>query len=133
MKKMDKVLIGIILAVGLLGFVYLKWVQNEDAAKIVMIKHNGKVVASFELTDQTEESYTFEEDGDTNIVNIHSGKVSMMESNCRDQICVKTKEISRIGETIVCLPHQFSIEIYSNGMTPGNSTNSTSELDDIAN
>lgn len=133
MKKIDKILIGIILVIGLLGFVYQKWIQNDAADKVVMIRYEGKVVASFELTDETEESYTFEENGNTNIVKIHAGKVSIVESNCKDQICVKTGEISRVGETIVCLPHQFSIEIYSNGTNPDSNTNSTSELDDIAN
>ena len=35
----------------------------------------------------------------------------MKEANCRDQICVRHKAISKNGESIICLPHSVYIEV----------------------
>ena len=34
-----------------------------------------------------------------------------MEANCGDHTCVRTGEIFRDGETIVCLPHKLVIAV----------------------
>lgn len=44
-------------------------------------------------------------------VEIKGGKVRMLESTCRDQICVKKGWISRIGDAIVCMPNHVVVEI----------------------
>ena len=49
--------------------------------------------------------------GGVNKVVINDGKVSMTEADCPDELCVKTGKISRVGETIVCLPHRVVVEI----------------------
>ena len=36
-------------------------------------------------------------------------------SNCKNQICVNTGEISDKGETIVCLPNYVIVEIIGTG------------------
>lgn len=46
-----------------------------------------------------------------NEVVIKNGKVYMKEANCRDQICVRHKAISKNGESIICLPHSVYIEV----------------------
>lgn len=46
-----------------------------------------------------------------NEVVIENGKVYMKEANCRDQICVRHKAISKNGESIICLPHSVYIEV----------------------
>ena len=46
-----------------------------------------------------------------NIVAVEDGTVMVTDADCRDQICVEHKKISRTGETIVCLPHKLVVEI----------------------
>lgn len=46
-----------------------------------------------------------------NIVEIKSGKVSVTEASCKNQVCVKHGSISRTGETIVCLPNRLVVRI----------------------
>lgn len=46
-----------------------------------------------------------------NVLRIENGKVRITEADCRDQICVNHKEISKAGESIVCLPHGLVVEI----------------------
>lgn len=48
-----------------------------------------------------------------NEVVIKGGKVYMKAANCRDQICVKHKAISKNGESIICLPHGVYVEVAS--------------------
>ena len=35
----------------------------------------------------------------------------MIDATCPDHICVNQKEISKTGETIVCLPNKVIVEI----------------------
>lgn len=48
---------------------------------------------------------------DYNILLSQNGEVRMLCSSCPDQICVRHREISRTGETIICLPHKIVIEV----------------------
>ena len=50
---------------------------------------------------------------DYNIIRIRSGKVSVIKADCRSQVCVDHKAISRSGESIICLPHKLVVEIVS--------------------
>jgi len=53
-------------------------------------------------------------DGDYNTLMISDKGVSISEANCPDQICVKWGNITRPGQTIVCLPHKVVISITGN-------------------
>ena len=53
--------------------------------------------------------------GHENIVIIEDNTVYMDYSNCKNQICVHTGEISDKGEIIVCLPNYVIVEIIGNG------------------
>lgn len=48
--------------------------------------------------------------GDT-IVEIHDSHVRVLESPCREKICVRTGEISRSGAWIACIPNRVFIRI----------------------
>ncbi|GAB6106188.1 NusG domain II-containing protein [Fusibacter bizertensis] len=126
MKKNDIILVGIILIIGLIALVAMKMVQNNDHSDLeVLIKHDGVVIQSYPFTQKTDETYVYEENGERNVVQIKDGFVSMIDADCRDQICVKTASISKNGEIIVCLPHKLTVEIFSEQVVDA-------ELDDIA-
>lgn len=114
MKKNDIILFGIVLILSLASFVGIKWFQTQNETGMqVIIKDNGVVLKTFPFTEKTDELFEFEEDGEINKVVIKEGQVTVTEANCRDQICVKSQSISKNGEIIVCLPHKFTVEIYS--------------------
>jgi hypothetical protein len=46
-----------------------------------------------------------------NIMTITDSGVYIREANCPDQICVNWGNISKPGQTIVCLPHKVVISI----------------------
>lgn len=48
---------------------------------------------------------------DYNIILYENGKVRMLAAGCPDQICVNHRDISSVGESIICLPHKVVIDI----------------------
>ena len=47
----------------------------------------------------------------SNYIVIKNGSVSVEKADCPDGYCVSHIEVSKKGETIVCLPHKLVIEI----------------------
>ncbi len=52
-----------------------------------------------------------------NLVSVRDGAVSVEAADCRDQICVRHKPISKAGESVICLPHRLIVEITGAGRT----------------
>ena len=46
-----------------------------------------------------------------NIVEIRDGRVSVTDSSCKNQVCVKHEPISKAGESIICLPNRLVVRI----------------------
>ncbi len=119
MKKNDIITIVVVIILSLIGYIGYQLFkefsggQNEGAQVEVIIKDNGEVIKSYPFNDSTDETFEYVDGDEVNLVVIKDGKVTVTEANCRDQICVKTRSISQNGEIIVCLPHKFSVEIFS--------------------
>ena len=80
-----------------------------------VISSNGETVHEIVLRDDGK-SETFEytnDSGQTNIVVREGTSIHMHDADCADQLCVRQGEINTPGETVVCLPHTFLIEITS--------------------
>lgn len=119
MKKNDIITIVVVLILSLIGYIGYQLFkefsggQNESAQVEVIIKDNGEVIKTYPFNENTDETFEYVDGDEVNLVVIKDGKVTVTEANCRDQICVKTRSISQNGEIIVCLPHKFSVEIFS--------------------
>ena len=48
---------------------------------------------------------------ETNVCEIRDGEVRMTEADCPDQLCVRTKEITEKGGSIVCLPNHIILRV----------------------
>ncbi len=110
MKKSDFIII--ILALVLIAGVYLFSEKfNEDkSANELAICLDGEIIDRLPIYE--DRVYEFKgENGDKNTVKIKAGKVEIIEANCENQVCVHSHPISKAGETIVCLPHRFYVEI----------------------
>ncbi len=123
MKKKDLFLIGILLAVGMIGFFAFKGIQSFAASdgQMLKISVDGKVYGEYSLEDKQEIKI-----GDTNVCQIEEdGTVSMTEADCPDHLCVKQGKIKEFGESIVCLPNKVVLEIVTDKKT-------AEEIDSIA-
>ena len=52
-------------------------------------------------------------DENYNLLFISGGEVSVFDADCPDGLCVKARNISKSGESIICLPHKLVIQIES--------------------
>lgn len=107
MKRKDLILIIVLLAIA--GIFYGAQTFLTKKGQQVVVTVDKEVV----LTKSLDKDQTIEiplKHG-TNIIKIKNGAVSMTDADCPDQVCVRHKEITKTGETIVCLPHKVVVEI----------------------
>ena len=109
-KRNDIILATAILIIAVAGLLFFN--ATKENGSFVVVKIDGVEKYSYSITDNiTKEIITGENGEYTNTLVIKDGKVSVSTANCPDKICVGHREISFVGETIVCLPHKVVIEI----------------------
>lgn len=114
-EKNRKIRNDIILAVALVLIAtvgLLLFVLTKEEGSTVAVKIDGVVTDTYPLSENIEVLIkTGENDENINVLTIEDGKASISEADCPDKICVETRAVSFVGETIVCLPHKLVIEI----------------------
>ncbi len=108
MKKNDLLLIFVIVIV--IGVLYLAsmYISGDKGARVAVYQ-DKKIIDILPLYEDVEKTYSSEYGENT--ISIKQAKLSVIDSNCRNRICVDSMAISKTGETIVCLPHHFYVEI----------------------
>ena len=106
-KKADIVMLILLVAAGILGYVALKASMKKGGS--VKVSIDGKVIETISLDDDGE--YRIEAEGGYNLLIIKDGEAYLKEADCPDKLCVKQGHITKEGETIVCLPHKVIIEV----------------------
>ena len=117
MKKNDWLLAGGILAVCVIFFA-VHFLRHREGEGQAVISVSGEEYAVYSLSADRTVSI-----GDTNRLIIENGTVKMEWADCPDQICVSHRQISRDGESIICLPNQVVVTIQSSN---------SSEIDGVA-
>jgi len=107
MKKHDFILIGTILAAAIIIFAALHFLPKSGA--YVQIEVDRTVTQTLPLGDDTE--YKIETENGTNTLIIKDGFAYINEADCKNQICVRHKKISKNGESIICLPHKVVVTV----------------------
>lgn len=73
------------------------------------MEQNGQIVMDISLNDS---GTYFIKDGDSwNELVIENGKAFIKDANCKDLICVHQGSISKVNESITCLPHRLIIYV----------------------
>lgn len=112
MTKGDKILVLFIVLLSFLSFAYINRYAFSEQEKFISVQVNGEEIKKI-LFDQQLVGHTIpvETEFGYNLIEIGDGQVRVIEADCPDKIDVKQGYISRIGETIVCLPNKLVIEI----------------------
>jgi len=108
MKKNDLYLIGGILLLVAVSFIFIQLYKSEGSKVLVTI--DGKEYKTFSLNDDTV-FIVSQDDGKWNTFEIKDGYVKMIGASCPDKICVKHKKIHYDNETITCLPNRVVLRI----------------------
>ena len=140
MRKNDWILLAAICAAAAIFLGIQPFSSSADGNGEVEIYIDGELCGTYPLQEDryimiSESSCTdyaredperarkIEKDA-TNCLEISDGKAQMTWADCRDQICVDHRSISREGESIICLPNKVTISI---------SGGEESELDSVTN
>jgi hypothetical protein len=108
-KKADFILFVVVIAIAALTMLFYAFYFNDSGSWVVVYQDGVEI-----------ERYAIEEDGiytvnETNTFEIKNGVVDMIESECKNQICVNHLPIENVGETIVCLPNKIVVTIEGDG------------------
>ena len=114
MKKNDLLIIaiGFVLALVIYGGLELNNRLQATDDKVLAVYIDGEMVDSFPLDEPM--TKTYDTDRGYNIIEIDGESAHIREANCPNQSCVHDGHISRVNETVVCLPHHFHIQIEGN-------------------
>lgn len=107
--KNDLILIAAILAVVAILALIL-FLRGEGTT--VRVELDGRVIGSYSLAvDREVEILSGENGEEKNLLVIRDGKAYVSSATCPDGICANHRPISRVGESIVCLPHGVVITV----------------------
>ena len=107
--KNDLILIAGILSVIAVAALLLL-LRGEGTT--VRVELNGEVMGNYSLAiDREVEILSGENGEEKNLLVIRDGKAYVSSATCPDSICAGHRPISRVGESIVCLPHGVVITV----------------------
>lgn len=96
------------IAVGILFFLLFQF-NSVDGSRIV-IQVQSKVIKTCPLHEDNE--ITIEgKDGGINQLVLRDGEAWIEEASCPDKLCVHQHSISKIGQSIICLPNEVVVEV----------------------
>lgn len=107
-RKRD--LLVFLLAAVLAGVGFLQWLP-KSGAPVAVIEQDGKEVRRVALSSIPHPE-TLVLEGEISVtVLLEPGQVSIVHSDCPDQICVNTGVLTRPGQSAVCLPARVAVRI----------------------
>lgn len=113
MKKWDIIIIIGMLFICIMSFGVLSWLDFQGdqnaGALTAQVFFDGDLVKEMPL-DQ-EDTYVLDTKLGHNVIQTKDNGVEMLESDCRDQVCVYTGRVTKPGDLIVCLPNKVVVEI----------------------
>ena len=111
--KWDIILLSCLFICILVSFTTVFLGKNSSADSILGdradIYINGELYNSYELNRN--ETINIENEYGFNRIVIENNMVSITEADCHNEECVNSESISKIGESIICLPHRLVVEI----------------------
>lgn len=112
-KKMDIVIIAVLLIISFTPhLIFFKTSQKSSKNNYAIIKVDGKIHKKIDLSNvKNNEEVNLNLPNGKNTLLIKNNSIQMYSANCNDALCVKQGNISKVGQTIICLPHKLIIEI----------------------
>lgn len=108
-KLGDFLIALVLLAASFVPFYMLHDRQKKEDQLLGIVKVDNHQVKKLPLAK--DQKWRYQKNGKINIVQVKNHKIRVIDANCKDQVCVKEGWKSKSGDTIVCLPHKFLIEI----------------------
>ena len=105
--KFDFILGAVLLLAALCLFIVFR--NLEKTGGRVVVQQDNEIVGEYSLSEDGE--YVFKTFYGSNTLVIKNGEAYVKNSTCRDHICEETGAISKVGDTIICLPNTLFITV----------------------
>lgn len=112
-KKWDIILIVVMIIISFIPeVIFFTNGEREYNSKYIEIEVNSRIDKKIPLLDSDKEQVIDIKSKDgVNTIKIVNGEVTMIEADCDDKVCINFGSISKVGQSIVCLPHKVVISI----------------------
>lgn len=107
----DIILIGSILSLAIISFIILFSCSSSDNIK-ALVYYDNEIILEIDLN--VDDEYTVEGKVSKIVILVENKKLSVIESKCSDRICINQGSISRVNQTITCLPNEVYIRLVGN-------------------
>ncbi|MEF9992226.1 MAG: NusG domain II-containing protein [Romboutsia sp.] len=113
LKKLDVVIIVLLVVLSFTPhFIFAKTWSKDYTSTYANIKISGKTCNNIPLSSfKGEDKFVIETSHGNNTIIVKNNTIQIIEADCHDELCVKQGDIFKIGESIICLPHELIIEI----------------------
>lgn len=108
-RRGDFAICTVVLCLAILAAVPFFFLSAD--ALLCEIRQDNQVVHTIRLKEGYRDTITLERDGVTNVIEIEGERVRFAQSNCPDQVCVRTGTLTRAGQMAVCLPTRVTVRI----------------------
>lgn len=114
-KKWDIIIILLLIVLSFTPELVLGIMMNKQYKEIYAeITLEGKFYKRIPLSEHRgEDEIEIKTKYGYNIIKVSNQSIGIIDSDCKDKICIKTGFISKQGQSIICLPHKLMIEIKS--------------------
>ena len=115
-KKLDVVIIILLLVISFIPHLIFGVVLGYDYDRTYAeITIGGKFYKKIPLSEHSGEDIIEIKSGNhINKIKIVNNKLSIVEANCPDSLCIHQGEILKVGQSVVCLPNKVMVEIKGN-------------------
>lgn len=117
MKRGDKAMLSVFLVMlVLLSLSHLMRKAGEPHNARAVIFQDGKVIRELDLSripEGKEEKLRIEFRGGWNVLTLKRNGIAVTEASCPDHDCVRVGELTRNGDSAVCLPNRLSVRFRS--------------------
>lgn len=107
LKPVDVVVVLVVLLCSLL----ISLLYTDSNAHFAMIYVNGKEYGRYNLNNEKKQVVEISTGYGYNVVVIENKKVSVSETSCKDKVEINAGEISRPGQSLVCLPNRLVVTV----------------------
>lgn len=108
MKKNDYLLALCLFAIALFFGIFF-FNKEKESGIYVCVYHQNELIGKYSLL--TDGLYEIKVSEGFNLLEVHAGNASVIDSDCLTEECMHMKPISLSGERIVCLPHHLIFEV----------------------
>ncbi len=115
LTKWDKIFIALIMIFSLCGIYFVKFMTFNDKNLYLIIQVDGKEYKKISIDASTpKQTITIDTSYGHNVIMIKGTNVKMIESDCKDQCCIKKGAINKVNQMIICLPNRISLQLVAN-------------------